>query len=137
MNYVAASLILQVLSAVSVQMDGIIFSSMLAVPIILTRSDMFSISDTITSVLLFFSRIETIGIKCYAASSYVRLVAKAQTECAILPFTCWLDSVASYNFSDGNIFCTIKWDEQFLASKGSLAAASLLTSGSESPRRAT
>lgn len=88
MNYVAASLILHVLSAVNVQIEGMIFSSMLAVPIILTRSDIFSTKETITSVLLFFRRIETMGIKCWAASSYVRLVARAQTECAILPFTC-------------------------------------------------
>lgn len=54
----------------------------------------------------------------------------------MLPFTCWLDSVASWSFREGRIFDTISWDEQCLAKRGSLAAASDLTSGSESPRRA-
>jgi len=63
-NCTVASLILHVLSAVSVVSAGIILSSMLADPTVLISSDMFSIKLTITSVLLFFKRIDTIGIKC-------------------------------------------------------------------------
>ena len=72
MNYTAASLILQVLSAAKVVTAGIILSSMLELPTIFIRSPIFSIKLTITSVLLFLSRIDTIGIKCCEASSEVR-----------------------------------------------------------------
>lgn len=94
-NYVAASRTLHVLSVVRVQIEGMIFSSSEDTPTVLTNSPMFSIKLTTTSVLLFFSRMLTIGIRCYDASSLVREEARAHTACAILPLTCYDDSVAS------------------------------------------
>ena len=82
-------------------------------------------------------RMLTIGIKCWLASSQERLLAMAHTAWAILPFTCCEDSVANCNFRPGKIFVRIRFELQFWESSGSLAAASDLTSGSESPKRVT
>ena len=75
------------------------------------------------------------GIKCWEASSLVSELASWQTACAMLPLTCWDDSVASWSFKDGRILETMRFDEQFFASSGNLAAASDRTSASESPSK--
>ena len=97
----------------------------------------FSIRLTMTSVLLFLSRIDTMGIKCVPASSEETFSASLQTDCAMLPFTCWLDSVVSCSFSLGNKVYTMRLVVQFTASSDSLLTDSDLTSGSLSPKRVT
>ena len=90
-----------------------------------------------TSVELFFSKMDTNGIRFVDASSGDTYLASLQIANAILPFTCWLLSVVSCNFSLGSTFETIKFVEQFSASSESLLTASDLTSGSESPNSVT
>lgn len=75
------------------------------------------------------------GIKCCDASSELKELASWQTACAMLPLTCWDDSVASCSLRVGRIFEMIRFDEQFFAKSGNLAAASDLTSASESPSK--
>lgn len=90
-----------------------------------------------TSLLLFLSRMEIIGIKCWPASSDERCSANLQIDYAMLPFTCWLLSVVSYNLRRGRTVATTRLVEQFLAKSLSLSTASDLTSGSLSPKRVT
>lgn len=56
----------------------------------------------------------------------------SQIAFAIDPFTCWLESVAIYSFNIGKILSINIEDWQYLATIGTFATASDLTSGSAS-----
>lgn len=137
MNWTTASLMRQVLSPESVVNTGSIFSMIAASPICAIRSSIFSIRDTITSVELFFSKIDTIGIRRSAAYCGSSFPAKEETAWAIDPFTCWDDSVVNWSFNDGRAFYTTRLVVHFLARSGSFETASERTSGSASPIKVT
>ena len=110
---------------------------MFAIGSTLISGSRFSIKETMTSVELFLSKIDTMGIKWIAASSGDMRSASLQIEKAMLPFTCWLLSVVSCNFNLGSSVYTIKEVVQFAARSDSLFTDSDLTSGSLSPKRVT
>ena len=68
MKLSTASLIRHVLSLARLMIAGINFSINKTSPIVLKRGSRLSIRETMTSVVLFFRRIETSGIRYWAAS---------------------------------------------------------------------
>lgn len=136
-NQTAARRIRQVLSQAKLIRAGISFSCTGPIGSTLMRGSRFSIKETMTSVLLFLSKIETMGIRCVPASSDEILSANLQMENAMLPLTCWLLSVASYSLSRGSIVQTTRLVVQLAARSDNLLTDSERTSGSLSPNRVT
>lgn len=130
MKFTIANLILQVLSFASLSTSGNTI-----VPISPYSSDMtsflrFSRSDTLTSVAESFKIVITVGITYWIVSDLLKDYDNSQMAWAILPFTCWLWSLAIYSLIIGRILSTRRSVLQYLATIGTLSTASLLTSGS-------
>lgn len=137
MNSTTAKRMRHILSWVKVVRVGISLSYIEAAPSFSTTGPRLVTSDTTTSVELFFSKIEIIGIRCLSASACSSFLAISQTAIAMDPFTCWLLSVANCSFNWGRTLVTMRLELQWLHNSTNLLADSDLTSASLSPNRLT